>query len=191
VQRRAHALTHRGILRHGGAQVTRSIGDVPLLVAGDAAVAVDEAREQVVFVQVLGDEVEGGDAERALDHLVVEGDEFDLGAAVARIVDEALVGLDERLVEDAPEGVAQVLSRPRHMGGDPGGIRDDLVLEAGVELEVAGLVDLLAGQVGRLLLIVGGHHEAGELGRDPLLGDDQRRERPQHGVALGRLHRLP
>src|SRR3954452_22206729 len=45
-------------------------------------------------------------------------------------------------------------------------------------LHVAGLVDLLRGQEGRLLVGVGGHDETGELGGDPLLGDHQRRQRP-------------
>ena len=56
------------------------------------------------------------------------------------------MGLDERLVEDAPEGGAELLARPRHVGGDRGGIGDDLVLEARVELQVARLVDLLGGE---------------------------------------------
>jgi hypothetical protein len=52
---------------------------------------------------------------------------------------------------------------------------DDLVLEAGVELHVAGLVDLCREE-GRFLLGAVGADEAAELRGDALLGDHQRRE---------------
>ena len=64
------------------------------------------------------------------------------------------------------------------MGGDRCGFGDRFVLESGVELHVAGLVDLLGGEEAGFFLAFGGHDEAGELGRDPLLGDHQRRQRP-------------
>jgi hypothetical protein len=44
----------------------------------------------------------------------------------------------------------------------------------------ATFVDLSGGQEGRLFLALGGHHEAGEFGRDPFLGDHQRGEGPVH-----------
>src|SRR5215212_3386659 len=59
-------------------------------------------------------------------------------------------------------------------------IRHDLVLIAGVELHVARLVHLLRCKEGGLLLRPVGPDQAGELRRDPLLGDDQRRQRPDH-----------
>jgi hypothetical protein len=62
--------------------------------------------------------------------------------------------------------------------GDRCGFGDHFVLEAGVELHVAGLINLLGGEKAGFLLALGGHHEAGELGRDPFLGDHQRRQRP-------------
>ena len=91
---------------------------------------------------------------------------------------QPVVRRDERLVEDHLERVAQLLAGAGHVVGDDGGLRDHVVLDARVELHVAGLVDLLRGEEACLLLAVGGHHEGRELRRDALLADHQRRERP-------------
>ena len=70
---------------------------------------------------------------------------------------------------------SETLPRARSdVRGDHVGLGDHLVLEARVELHVACLVDLLGGQEGGLLLAAVGADEAGELGRDALLGDHQR-----------------
>ena len=75
--------------------------------------------------------------------------------------------------------------------GDRARVGDDLVLKTGVELHVASLVDLLRGQEGRLLLASVRADQARELRRDPLLGHHQRRERPEHQVAILAAHLAP
>ena len=55
--------------RSGGvAEVPDAVADVALLVVVDAAVGVDEARQQSLLLEVAGDEAERGQAEGALDH---------------------------------------------------------------------------------------------------------------------------
>ena len=101
-----------------------------------------------------------------------------LAARSPRRGDQLLVGLDQRLVEDLAEGRRDLSPGSLDVGGDRRRRVDDLVLEAGVELHVPGLVDLLGGEEGRLLLGAVGADQAGELGRDPLLGDHQLRPGP-------------
>ena len=62
------------------------------------------------------------------------------------------MGCDELVVEDRPEGRRDLLAGALDVGGDERGLRDDLVLEARVELHVPRLVDLLGRQERHLLL---------------------------------------
>src|SRR5436190_3591635 len=124
---RALALRRRESGRHGGEQLAQgaphaigelrialdrrtqepdAVADVALLVMVNAAVAVDEAGQQLVLAQVAGDELERGQAERALDDQVVGGDELDLRGFVAWIGRQAVVSGDQGLVEDDREGLA-------------------------------------------------------------------------------------
>jgi hypothetical protein len=128
--------------------------------------------------------VRGRDAERALDDHVVDRHEVDLGLAVARLAPQAVVSLHERLVEDPAKRLAEHLPGAGHVGGDRGRVGHNLVLEAGVELHVAVLVDQLRGEVAALLLVVLGEHEPAELRGDPLLRNHQRRQHPVEEVAL-------
>ena len=99
--------------------------------------------------------------------------------------------LHERLVEELTERVRDLLPGALDVGGDRLRLGDHLVAEARVELHVARLVDLLGREEGRLLLRRVGGHEAGELGRDALLGDHQRGQREVDDLAQGRLHLRP
>ena len=67
----------------------------------------------------------------------------------------------------------------------------DLVLEAGVELHVPRLVDLLGREERRFLLTAEGSHEAGELRCDPLLCDHQRGEDVEDQIAIIAGHLRP
>ena len=53
------------------------------------------------------------------------------------------MGLNQGLVEDPLEGLAENLAGSRHMGRNRPRIRDHVVLEASVELHVANLIDQL------------------------------------------------
>ena len=114
-----------------------------------------------------------------------------LASASAGVGDEPLVRLDQGHVEDRAEGGRDLLAGALDVGGDRRRVGDDLVLEARVELHVAGLVDLLGGEEGRLLLAAVGADQARELGRDPLLGDHQRGEHPEDQAAVLAAHRAP
>ena len=57
------------------------------------------------------------------------------------------------------------------LNGDERRLRDDLILEARVELHVPDLVDELRGQEAALFLVVLGEDQAAELSGDPLLRD--------------------
>ena len=70
----------------------------------------------------------------------------------AGFVDQLLVGLDQCHIEDRPERGRDLLAGAPDVGADRRRVGDDLILEAGVELHVAGLVDLLGGEERRLLL---------------------------------------
>src|SRR3954453_6544224 len=190
-ERGAHLVRQRRGARDGLAEVPDAVADVALLVVVDAAVAVDEAGQQAFALEVAGDEAEGGEPERALDDEVVGGDEGDLGRGVPAVGDESVVGLHEPFVEDGGEGGGEPLAGAGDVRGDGGGVGDDLVLEARVELHVARLVDLLGGEERRLLLAAVRKHETGELGGDALLGDHQRAHRPMHEVAVLTAHRRP
>ena len=98
---------------------------------------------------------------------------------------------DERLVEEVPEGVGDLLARATDVCAYRRRLGDHLVLEAGVELHVTRLVDLLGGQERRLLLGRVGADQTGELRRDPLLGDHQRGQREEDDVPLRAGHRPP
>ena len=178
-------LAHRRIVVHGLAQEPGAVGDVALLVGRDPPVAVREAREQLPLREQVEQEVGGDDAQGPLEDHVVDRHEVDLGLAIAGIEAEPVVGLHQSLVEDVLERLAQNLARPRHVRGDRPGIRDHLVLEAGVELHVPDLVDELRREEAALLLVVLRQHQPDELGRDPLLGDHQRAEREVEELALG------
>ena len=120
-----------------------------------------------------------------LEDLVVDRDEADLGRLVGGRGDQLIVRVDQVLVEDHAERVRHLLARALDVGGHRGGLGDHLVLEARVELHVAGLVDLLRGQEGGLLLAPVGGDQAGELRGDPLLGHHQRSEHEQHERPVG------
>jgi hypothetical protein len=77
------------------------------------------------------------------------------------------------------------------VAGDRLRVGHHLVLEAGVVLHVARLVDLLGGDEGCLLLAGSGHDQRRELGGDPLLRHHQRRERPQHQRPVLGVHGVP
>ena len=74
------------------------------------AVALREAGQELVLVEVVEDEVRGRDAERSLDDHVVDRHEVDLGLAAAGVAAQAVVGLHQRLVEDLAERVAELLA---------------------------------------------------------------------------------
>src|SRR3954452_10880429 len=175
-QHPAHVVGLLGLLADRLAQEPDAVADVTGLVVMDLRIALDETGQQTVLVEVVGDELEARQSERAFEHEVVERDEADLRGQVAGIDEQLLMRLDECDVEDLAEGVADALAGPRHMRTDLGRRRDDLVLEPRVELHVPRLVDLLGRQEGRLLLAVVGGDETGELRRDALLGDHQRCE---------------
>src|SRR4051794_31704791 len=161
-QRLADDVGHLGVRADGLAQVPDAVADVARLVVVDERVAVDETAEEVVLAQVVGDELERRQAERALEDLVVERDEADLRGEVAGRGDQLFVVTDEDLVEDLAEGVGDALAGAVDVGGDDLRLADDLVLEARVELHVARLVDLLGGEEGGLLLGAVGADEAAE-----------------------------
>jgi hypothetical protein len=104
---------------------------------------------------------------------VVEGYEANLGREVTRGGQELFVGLDEGDVEDLAKGIRYLFAGSRYVGCDLCRRGHHLVLVAGVELHVAGLIHLLGGQEGDLLLGAPGCDQAGELGGDPLLGNHQ------------------
>ena len=105
-----------------------------------------------MLVEVVADELERGQSQRALDDLVVQRDEADLGAEIARICEELLVRVNESDVEDLAESVRHLLPGALDVGGDPRRRGDDLILVARVELHVPRFVDLLGGQERDLLL---------------------------------------
>jgi hypothetical protein len=97
-----------GLLRartDGLAQEPDAVADVAGLVVVDLRVALDEAGQQLVVVEVVGDEFEGRQAEGGFEDLVVEGYEADLAGQVARGRDELLVRLDQGDVEELAESV--------------------------------------------------------------------------------------
>ena len=178
-QCRPDVLGERGALAYRLPQEPGAVGDVALLVVVDLRVALDEAGQQLLSLEVAGDEIEGGQPERALDDHVVGGDEVDLGAGVRRLGHESLVRLNQRLVEDRRERGRELLARPCDVLADRLRIRDHLVLEARVELHVPRLVHLLRGQERGLLLGAVGAHQPRELRGDALLGHHERGERPE------------
>src|SRR5437764_810665 len=90
-QRRADRVGLFGMRAYRLAQEPDAVADVARLVVVDLRVALDEARQQIVSLQVVGDEAERRQPERRLDHQVVDRDEANLGAQVARRRDELLV----------------------------------------------------------------------------------------------------
>jgi hypothetical protein len=112
-------------------------------------------------------------------------------AKFAGVRDELVVQLDERAGEQLAEGVRHLLAGSLYVGGDRLRLGDHLVAEAGVELHVARLVDLLGCEEGRLLLRGVRGDKARELGRDALLGDHQRGQREVDDLAEARLQLWP
>ena len=94
-----------GCVADGLAEEPDAVADVAGLVVVDLRVALDEAGQQLVVVEVVGDEFEGRQAEGGLEDLVVEGYEADLGGQVAGRFDELLVRFDEGNVEEVAERV--------------------------------------------------------------------------------------
>jgi catechol 2,3-dioxygenase-like lactoylglutathione lyase family enzyme len=82
-------------------------------------------------------------------------------------------------------------SRAFDVRADRGRLGYNLVAEARVELHVPRLVDLLAREERGLLLGVVRRHQAGELRRDPLLGNHQRRECEEDDLLHGRVDPRP
>jgi hypothetical protein len=116
---------------------------VPRLVVVDLRVALDEAGKKALFGQIVRRELEGGQAEGALEDQVVERHEGDLGRLALWLGDESLVELHKGPVEEPLKSGRDVLAATLDVGGDQIGLGDHLVAEAGIELHVAGLVDLL------------------------------------------------
>jgi hypothetical protein len=54
------------------------------LVVVDPGVALDEARQEVVLLEIGGDESKRGQAQGGLEDQVVDGDEADLGGRIVR-----------------------------------------------------------------------------------------------------------
>ena len=190
-QRRPHDVSQTGVTADGLAQEPGAVRDVPLLVVMDLRIPVHEATEQSHPLEVAGDEVERGEAQRALDHHVVGRDEGDLRVRVPRLGHEPLVRLDQGLVEDRGERRRELFARAGHVLADRPGIGNHLVLIARVELHVARLVHLLGGQERGLLLGAVGGDQSRELGGDALLRHHQRRERPEDEGAVLARHRPP
>jgi hypothetical protein len=71
---------------------------------------------------------------------VVEGYEANLGREVTRGGQELFVGLDEGDVEDLAKGIRYLFAGSRYVGCDLCRRGHRLVLVAGVELHVAGLI---------------------------------------------------
>jgi hypothetical protein len=94
-----------------------------------------------LVTEVVGDELERGQAERAFEDLVVERDEADLGGEVAGDGEEPCVVLHERLIEEMAKPVRDMRPRSLDMRRDDLRLCDHLVLEADIELHVARLVD--------------------------------------------------
>src|SRR4029079_2621600 len=182
-QRVAHRLAELGALAHRLAQEPHAVADVPRLVVMHLVVALDEARQQALPAQVVGDELEGGQAERALEHEVVERHEADLRGHIAGVREELVVQLDERAVDELTERVRDLLAGALDMSADRLRFRDHLVAEARVELHVASFVDLLGPEETLLLLRRLRRDQAGELRRDALLGDHQRGQREVDDLA--------
>ena len=156
-----------------------AVGHVAVLVARDVGEALGEARQQLVLLVVVEHEVLAGQRERALDDHVVGGHEVDLRVHVARVRDQPLAHLHEPLVEELDERVGHVLARRREPLLDAAVDAGHLAEPAVEELHVARLVDLLGREEGLLLLVLVGHHEAGELGGHALLADEERAEPPE------------
>jgi hypothetical protein len=74
---------------------------------------------------------------------VIERDKADLRRQAVGLGDEPLERLDELLVKDVAQGDRDALASPIDVRGDRLRGGDHLVLEAGVELHVSRLVDLL------------------------------------------------
>ena len=83
------------------------------------------------------------------------------------------------LVEQLDECVAHVLADVRQPVLDVVVEAEHLAVPAVEELHVARLVDLLGREERLLLLVLVGHDEARELGRDALLADEERGEPPE------------
>ena len=81
-QRLADRLGGLGRCADGFAKEPDAIADVARLVVVDVRVAVDEARQQPLALEVVGGEAECGQAERALKDQVVDRHEADLGREV-------------------------------------------------------------------------------------------------------------
>jgi hypothetical protein len=83
---------------------------VALLVMVDASIPIEETGHQLPLSQVTGDELEGGQAEGALDHQVIGGDEVDFRLGVARVADQTVVRGHECTVEDDRKRLTQLLA---------------------------------------------------------------------------------
>ena len=186
-----HRVPRGRLIADGLAEEPDAVADVAGLVVMDQRIPMGESRQEPLAPEELGDEPVRRQAERALEDQVVERDEADLRLEVGGLSDQPLVRLHQRLVEDPPERGGDLGARPLHVGGDGGRRGDDLVLEPRVELHVTGLVDLLGRQESRLLLAAVGTDEAGELGRDPLLGDHQRSQHPVDQRSVRLAHPSP
>jgi hypothetical protein len=115
---------------------------------------------------------------------VVQRHEADLGGEVARCGYQPLVSGHQLDVEDLAKRFGDALAGSSYVRTDDVRGGDHLVLEAGVELHVTRLVDLLGGQERRFLLRPGRGDQPRELGRHALFGDHQRRQREQQQLAL-------
>jgi hypothetical protein len=104
---------------------------------------------------------------------VVEGYEANLGREVTRGGQELFVGLDEGDVEDLAKGIRYLFAGSRYVGCDLCRRGHHLVLVAGVELHVAGLITCWVARRVTPFLGAPGCDQAGELGGDPLLGNHQ------------------
>src|SRR3954451_17211733 len=86
--------------------------------------ALDEARQRLLLLVVLDDEVLPGERERPLDDHVVEGDRLDQELGVLRLGRQAVDPALQHPVEQLAERVVQVLLGRAEAPGEVGGLED-------------------------------------------------------------------
>ena len=155
--------------------------DVTRLVAVDVGEALPEPGQSIHLLQAAEHEPGAGERQGALDDDHVDGDPADQGLEVRRVLAQFLGDVVEDAVEELAEIVVDVLPRRGQVVGDR--LRLDpehLAVIAVEEDDVARLVGDLRGEEDPLIVGRRSDREREQLGRHPLLADEELRQAPDH-----------